>query len=258
MNYLEYDYNFISSLKKVKIIFLIVAMESEEKAILGEGTFSEKTLGKRIKIRVKELKTANRKIIIGRSGVGLVNAGILLNLAAESYPLDAVVLLGVGGALDERLQPGDTVVSNKIIQHDSISSHEDGDHLIAPGELTLSAPQNEQVDPVMRCDEKLKNWIKSLLLPSTGKVYEGTILSGSEFVANSLRKKDLRKLDKDALLVDMESAALAQIARKLKLPFVAAKTVADRANPKKSISEDYKAFLSAASEHGRHVIRGLK
>jgi nucleoside phosphorylase len=117
--------------------------------------------------------------------VGTANAAVLLSLAAEHIDIDALVLLGVGGALDPRLEVGDTVISKKIIQHDSISSDENRTKFIAPGELTLSVSEDQQVDPIMKCDEVLLGWVrkgkerkgkerKGIELGHQGKTYEGT------------------------------------------------------------------------------------
>ncbi|MDB5037485.1 MAG: pfs [Bacteriovoracaceae bacterium] len=233
-------------------------MESEEKALLSKISVEEISYGKSIKINTKQFDLPRCRIVVARSGVGLVKAGILLSLITEHLAVDAIVSLGVGGALDESLSVGDTVVAKQIIQHDSISSSGGGDLLMAPGELTLSAHPDEQVDPVMRSDSVLVEWIKSAIeVQKNGKVFEGTLLSGSEFVASPLKKQALRKLFHDALLVDMEAAALAQIARILKIPFVVAKTVADRAKPQTSISDDYKKFLESAALHSSAVFQSL-
>lgn len=232
-------------------------MEAEETALLEGSEFRALELGSRLKVPLKQISLRKCDVLVGRSGVGLVNAGVLLASLLENYPVDAVILLGVGGALDDRLLPGDTVIARQIIQHDSIMSLEAGRKFIAPGELTLSAKPEEQVDPVMKSHPVLIQWVHTALSESpSGQIYEGSILSGSEFAGSSKRKAELRSLDADALMVDMEAAALAQITRKLGIPFVAAKTVADRANPQ-SVSDDYKTFLRAAAAHSRSVFQAL-
>lgn len=253
--YLPYKHNFLTDIHQVKNLLVIVAMESEEKALLDGMSFKTKTIGHRTLFSVKEFHLPKCNVTISRCGIGIANAAVLLSMIAESIPIDAIVLLGVGGALDEKLQVGDTVISRQIIQHDSISSTEDRKIFIAPGELTLSTSTEKQVDPVMKCDEVLIRWIREgIEISHKGKFFEGTILSGSEFAANSSRKKQLKQMDSQALMVDMEAAALAQFSRKLQIPFVAAKTVADRASPDTSVSEDYSIFLSSATAHSKSVL----
>jgi adenosylhomocysteine nucleosidase len=256
--YLKYRSTFLENISQVKNLLVIVAMESEEKALLSGIVTNEITYGSKIKTIARQFKLPKCHVTVARSGVGLVKAGILLTTIAENQTIDAVILLGVGGALDESLSVGDTVIANQIIQHDSVASGSESTHFMAPGELTLSSPPDQQVDPVMRCDSILVDWIKSAIVTShSGKIFTGTILSGSEFAASAERKKALRALASDALLVDMEAAALAQISRMMQIPFVAAKTVADRANPETSISDDYKTFLTAATSHSSGVLQAL-
>lgn len=239
-------------------LLIIVAMKSEEDALLRGAKLKKTVLGIKSKIELKEFNLPRCRVMVARSGVGLVNGGSLLTQLAEHRAIDAVVLLGVGGALDKNLAAGDVVVSRQIVQHDSLLSAAGKDVLIAPGELMLSLKSNKQVDPIMRCDSVLVAWAAdSLQKECRDALCTATILSGSEFVANAARKAELRALYPDAALVDMESAAIAQIARRMKLPFVAIKTVADRAEPESSIAKDYARFLKASSEHGRAVLRGL-
>lgn len=255
--HLPYKSDFLSTIAQVRHLLIIVAMKSEEEALLNKVEFKTTVLGRKLKIDLKEFSLAGHQVMVARSGIGLVNAAILLTQIAEQRPIDAVLLMGVGGALDPKLRAGDIVISNQIVQHDSTFSSDGRDLFIAPGELTLSAPPDQQVDPVMRCDSVLIDWAFETLKKENGGVFRGTILSGSEFVANVGRKQELHALLPDALLVDMEAAAVAQICRRLSLPFVAIKTVADRAVPDTSISQDYKRFLQAASEHGSAILHGL-
>lgn len=237
---------------------IVVAMESEEQALLQGRAATALRLGTRTVVTARRLSLPRCQATVARSGVGLANAAVLLSLLAEHVPVDAVILLGVGGALDPSLQMGDVVVARQVIQHDSVASRPEGTVFIAPGELTLSRAADNQVDPVMACDEVLRRWILEAMKEShAGRCVEGTVLSGSEFAASAERKAALRRLAPDALLVDMEAAAFAQIARRMGIPFVVAKTVADRAAPEAGVSEDYKKFLAAAAAHSRGVMDQL-
>lgn len=203
--YLKYKSDFLKNMGQVKNLLIVVAMDSEEKALINGVQSNEVTYGKKFKITSRQFDLPKCRVTVARSGVGLVKAGILLHTIAEHQPIDAILQLGVGGALDRALDVGDTVVARQVIQHDSVSSSDHGNSFIAPGELTLSAPIDQQVDPIMRCDSVLVNWIKSAVgLAGHGKIFEGTILSGSEFAASRPRKQALKALTDNVFLVDME------------------------------------------------------
>ena len=242
-----------NSLSQLRTLLIIVAMDVEEQALLDRATYQEVTYGKRFKIKTKRFSANDRKIIVANSGVGLVNAALTVATIYEHEQIDTILALGVCGALCPTLQIGDTVIANKIIQHDSVLSNEKGRRLIAAGELTLSLPDNQQIDPVIKCNAELIGWLQKTFTSAR----TGTILSGSEFVGCTKRKKLLKETHPEALLVDMETGAIAQLARKLNIPFAVAKTVADRANPETSVSEDYKTFLKQAAANSARVLRAI-
>jgi adenosylhomocysteine nucleosidase len=260
IKYMPYRSDFLSDINQMNCIAIIVAMEVEELALTDGENFKDQIIGNRTKCSVKELKLRGRQILVSQSGVGLVNAGIRLTLLLEHYPVDSIILLGVGGALGENLKIGDTVIANQVVQHDSLSSHDDNHLLIAPGELTISASPDKQVNPVMRCDTVLTKWLYNVFEKASEneRIVEGTVLSGSEFVASSKRKLEIRRTDKDALLVEMEASALCQIARRMNIPIGIAKTVVDRLNPDNSVSDDYKTFMNYAVKHSKNVMNNLK
>ncbi len=254
--YRPYRSDFLSHLSEVKHWLVVVAMESEEEALIAGLETRELRYGKRLPIRVRHLDWPHGRLTVARSGIGLVKAGMLLSGIVEHEPVDAVLQLGVGGALDERLEIGDTVIARQVLQHDSLAGGLAEKVWIAPGELTLSASDENQVDPFMRCDRLLVDWVKGALSGGEGKVYEGTLVSGSEFAASPARKRELRALAEDALLVDMEGAALAQVCRMLSIPFVSAKTVADRVEPgEHSVAKDYVTSLERAAARSAALLK---
>jgi len=258
MPFLTYEYAFLKDLLEVKSLFILVAMDSEEEALLEGVSFEEESWGARASFRVKKFQLGSCEVRVGRSGVGLASAGVLLGAVVERFSVDAVLLLGVGGALDPDLELGDQVVAHQVIQHDSIATDADGFRFIAAGELTLSAAQDDQKDPVMKCDPVWVNWLSSVKHEEAVRVREGILLSGSEFVGNPRRKEELRRLVKDALLVDMEAGALAMLCRKWRIPFGVAKTVVDRALPSQSIENDYRDFLDSAAKRSHEVLKALQ
>ncbi len=249
----------INKIAEIKNLLIIIAMDVEEEALLKNVRFKEKSYGRSVQIKTKQFEAHQCSVTVANSGVGPVNAALVLSHLFEYIPIDAVLALGVGGALCPDLTIGDTVIANKIIQHDSVTSTESGNRLIAAGELTLSVPENRQIDPIIYCDPFLINWLQQSFQKGNcvGNVKTGTILSGSEFVANTARKKELASLHSDAFLVEMEAAGIAQIARKLKIPFVVAKTVSDRAVPETSVSKDYRLFLKSAADHSSLILESL-
>lgn len=235
-------------------ILLLAAMEIEEQALLADRPFLPvQTVHSALGIAYRSLTQGDKTFLVARAGVGPVNAGLTLAFIAERVALDGVLLLGVGGALAPELVLGDVVVAEAVVQHDSFISGKHRRELMAAGELYLSA--ETKVDPVIATDPGLTDWVSGGF--AAGECRSGAILSGNEFVGNTERKLTIAAHHARALLVDMEAAGVAQVARKLRLPFAVAKTVADVLHPPDSVSRDYRRALEKAAQHAGQVLHRL-
>lgn len=240
-------------LKNINNILIITAMDVEEEAVSRLFNLEKVDVG--FDIKVSKLLCVNKNIYITNSGIGLANAAINTAILSNKLKLDLIILAGVGGALNEKLEIGDIVISDKVIQHDSLVTYEDHFELVAPGNFFLSIPLDKRASTVMHCDKEVVSIFYSKLKDlEFAKTYIGTLLSGSEFVANSSRKEKLALLDENAYMVDMEAAAVAQVSIKYKIPFIVVKTVSDKVSSENiMISEQYKKFLNSAARNIQEI-----
>lgn len=240
----------------IRRLLAIVAMDVEEKSILNAlGPYEVVAISRPLGINAKVFKRNGKELILVKSGIGPVNAGLTTALIADKFDLDGVLLFGVAGAITSDLEIGHLVVATRVVQHDSIYSGEAGVQLMAPGEPFVSVNENERDNPVFETDPEFRNWLTKTLhnMPEI-KFSEGTLLSGSEFVGSGLRKREIAANQPDALAVEMEAAGIAVVVRKLNLPFAALKTVADRLNPDESVSTDYNQFVHSAAENAGQIM----
>ena len=141
----------------------------------------------------------NEDTCICLSGIGHNNA---LHAAAELIKQDCQALIswGVAGGLNESLHSGDVIVADKIISNDiTIECH--------------------------------ANWQEQLLIHLSSaeyRVVNGSIYSNTAICASAKAKNKLH-LKTGADAVDMESAAIAGLAKEMNLEFVAIRTIADEA-----------------------------
>jgi 5'-methylthioadenosine/S-adenosylhomocysteine nucleosidase len=184
-----------------------------------------------------------------------VNAALALGSLVEDLDVDAAILLGVGGALAPGLDIGDVVVSSRVLQHDSYSSLDGGDVRMIPGDLILRYETLQGYESSVPADPALLRWIESRL--PGGSYRLGTLLSGNEFVGTTARKSTIAALHPEALLVDMEGAGVAQLCRRVGLPFVVIKTVADRLAPDGTIQSDFLKCLEAAAANASGIFSRL-
>lgn len=223
-------------------------MEEEAKAIkdhVGNYFIEELEFGKNLKITCEKFTHNNNSIYLTQSGIGSINAAINLSLLLDHIDgVEGVILLGVGGALTTDLEIGDLVISESIIQHDYLFYMDFGKYCITPGEYAFDPEGLNVLRPAIKADLKLAKLLKDNLKDI--KTYEGIIASGSEFAGTSDRKKIIHS-ETNALLVEMEAAAVSQVCKRAKMPFVVAKTVSDRLNADGGIETDFQKFLEAAS-----------
>jgi len=241
-----------------KNILVLAAMTEEEQSIsklLREQHVQSPRFGKRIQVDTHLYRVNDVEVLVARSGMGGVNAALTILTITEEHPIDAVILLGVGGSIVPGLEIGDLVLSNAVVQHDYYSSLDSGDHRMKPGDLILSSKDAEGYDMSFAADRQLIDLLKTA--SDRHSIHVGVVMSGGEFVGTHSRKKAIQELHPDALLVDMEAAGVAQVCTRLNLPFVVMKTVADRLSPEGNIESDFVACLNAAADNAAAILHSV-
>lgn len=240
-------------------LLAIVAMQVEEKAVVDVlGAFEPWAVSSKLGIHAKVFQKNGRTLILARSGIGIANAAATAALILEKRHLDGVLLFGVAGAITQELAIGDLVLATSIVQHDSVFSGENGPELMAPGFPFVTAALAEIESPVCQTDAAFRDWLRPRLMANANVTFfEGTLLSGSEFVGSGSRKLELSLLHPGAVAVEMEAAGIAVITNKSQKPFAVIKTIADRLNPDDSVFSDFNIFVRKASENAAQVIKIL-
>lgn len=236
-------------------ILVLVAMDAEKDAILSTSKSKKAPEAFPFGLEAYRFSCTGGNVFLATTGVGIANAAVATALFADRLAIDAILLLGVGGSLSPLLGIGDMVLGLEVLQHDCRFSGENGSELMTPGELFLSKRPEERGDPALPAHPAWLEWLRPVLKPV--RCFEGTILSGNEFAGNPERKKELSRLAKNALLVDMEAAGVAQVARKLGIPFGVVKTVSDRLSPEGAVAADYRLFLRKAAEQSSLIFSRL-
>lgn len=174
-------------------------------------------------------KLHNNDVVLSTSGIGKVAASMLLTVLIENFEIDRIVNVGVAGGMPGKVKVMDIVIGNQTIYHDvDVRAFN-----YAYGQL----PSNPRVF----------DGDKDLIKLVDGK--KGTIITGDEFVtdANKIIEKVKKYFNEDNVLAfDMESAAYAQTAHKLKKPFLAVRAISDVSGAEEQV-EMYENALEEAS-----------
>lgn len=177
-------------------------------------------------------------VVIVRSGIGKVNAGICTQILVDLFEVTHIINTGVAGSLDARIDIGDIVVSTDVCQHDMDATAFGYPLGEVPQLGTLSFP----------ADEKMASLAKSVCekVNTEIKTFSGRIVSGDQFICDK-EVKDRIVSNFHALCTEMEGAAIGQAAYLNKIPFVILRAISDKAD--NSAEMDYPAFEREAAKH---------
>lgn len=150
---------------------------------------------------------AGREIVAVRSGIGKVNAAVSTLTLIDTFHPSLVINTGVAGGTG----PADVL--------DVVIPAHIGYHDVWCGPDTVPG-QAAGCPPTFDCP------LPSGLLDELG-VLRGTLASGDIFVDRPEQVEHILRLYPDAVAVDMESAAIAQVCHMKGVPFVAIRVISD-------------------------------
>jgi adenosylhomocysteine nucleosidase len=183
------------------------------------------------------------------SRIGKVAAATTATLLVERFQVDTLVFTGVAGGLGAGVRVGDVVVAQGFVQHDMDASPLFPRHEVPlygrarfEADADLSAQLYGASQQVLGHAAKHlgANTLMAFQLDSP-RVHRGLILSGDRFVSTSAESLALRSALPDALAVEMEGAAVAQVCHDYGVPFAAVRTISDRADD--TAHTDFQRFI---------------
>lgn len=200
-----------------------------------------------------------REVVAVLSGIGKVAAATTTALLASHFGVGQLVFVGVAGGLGERVRVGDVVLADALMQHDM-----DASPLFPRFELPGKGLSRLPADPaaVARARVALAAALTPASLAGTQpqglqaadlaalgldwpRVHQGLIVSGDRFVCTDGECAALRAAVPDALAVEMEGAAVAQVCHDFGVPCLVVRTVSDRADDAAHV--DFPRFLRAVA-----------
>lgn len=191
-------------------------------------------------------KLGGNEVVVVRSGIGKVNAGICAQILADDYEVSGIINTGIAGSLRAEINIGDIVISTDAIQHDMDAVAFGYPLGQIPRMDTLSFPADKLLsERAVSCCKKV--------LPEL-QVFTGRVASGDEFVARKERK-DFIFSEFDAYCCEMEGAAIAQAAYLNKIPFVIIRAISDKADD--SAHMDYPTFEAMAIANSVKLIKEM-
>ncbi|MFV3076174.1 5'-methylthioadenosine/adenosylhomocysteine nucleosidase [Niveispirillum fermenti] len=200
-------------------------------------------------------------VVMVEAGIGKVNAAVVGTLLLHHLGVRGLLFSGVAGGIDPSLAVGDVVIADRLIQHDYGA--------LAGGALK---PYQPGVPPLPGFDERfgypladgLHDTIRAALAgldlspaPGASRPAQwrfGTVLTGDHFLNCARTRAGL--FDRfQAQAIEMEGAALAQVAARFGVPLVVVRALSDLAGEESHL--DFPAFARNAAGNAARIIRRI-
>lgn len=221
-------------------IGIIVAMDKELKQLLQLMDKPLECLQKGQSFWIGQI--GDNSLILTKSGIGKVNAAYGAINLIDNFRPDVVISTGCAGGASTDLEIRDVVVSTQICYHDVWCGQ--------PNEKGQIQGLPSKYD----ADEKLVETAKNL--KGNARIVPGLIVSGDWFVDSVDKMKSIVAVFPDAMAVDMESAALAQICHLYQMPFLSFRVISDiPLRPNNEI--DYNNFWNEVADESFNVTKEL-
>lgn len=183
-----------------------------------------------------------KEVVLLKSGIGKVNAAMSTTILLQKYMPDVVINTGSAGGYNPDLSVGDVVISTEVRHHDvdaTIFGYEYG--------------QVPQMPAAFHADSSLIKIAETAAKTIAGiQIVKGLIATGDSFMNDPVRVEFVRNKFTELQAVEMEAAAIAQVAWQFEIPFVIIRSLSDIAGKESNLSFDQ--FLEKAAVNSANLV----
>lgn len=212
-----------------EVIILRNQLENKKTEIIANSEFSSGTYG-------------GKDVVLLKSGIGKVNAAMSTTILIERYHPDLIINTGSAGGLNPELNVGDLVISDDVCHHD-----------VDATVFGYAYGQVPQMPAAYQADERLIQVAEEAARSLEGiQVKKGRIASGDSFMSDPDRVQMVAEKFPGLQAVEMEAAAIAQVAYQYGLPFVIIRALSDIAGKESDLS--FEQFLQTAALNSANLV----
>jgi adenosylhomocysteine nucleosidase len=185
-------------------------------------------------------------------GIGKVAAACTATLLIERYGVNRIVFTGVAGGLGEGIAVGDVVLADALLQHDL-----DVSPIFPRHEVPLTGLKRFGTDAALTASlsqacaqlvQQPQTWLgpdAAALGVTAPRLHRGLVVSGDQFISTTSQSQALRAELPDALAVEMEGAAMAQVCHAFGVSLAVLRVISDRADDE--AHQDFSRFVEAVA-----------
>lgn len=185
-------------------------------------------------------KVGHHDVMAMQCGIGKVNAAIGALTLINRFSPGLVVNTGVAGGADSSVNVMDVVVGARVAYHDVWCGPESIYGAVQGLPLYYEAP-SQVVDNI----------------PHRDNVRVGLICSGDQFIDNVEALSRIKTAFPEALAVDMESGAIAQVCHIRQVPFLSMRVISDSPGAGHNNTVQYNDFWQDAPAQTFGLLREL-
>ena len=177
----------------------------------------------------------------------------LISVTNKTYQkVDFVLFTGVAGGIENGLNQWDIVISSAVIQHDM-----DARPLFKKFEVPALKKSKlfANNEFVIAAEQTLRKSIKSKFLKVFGDVRVGLIGTGDSFVSDINQVQRLKNEINDLCAVEMEGAAVAQVAEQEKIPWLVIRVISD--NSDDTAADNFTEFLAKYKNYSCYLLEDI-
>lgn len=199
-------------------------------------------------------------VVLAISRIGKVAAATTAAALVERFAVARIVFTGVAGGLAPGVAVGDMVLAAEFINHDL-----DASPIVPRYEVPLYGRSRFAADAALsallgqaaqRVLEGADAWLAPDVRQGYGiarpRLHRGLLASGDRFVATSAESQVLQAQLPEALAVEMEGAAVAQVCHDYGIAFAAIRTISDRADD--DAHADFSQFVRDVARHYSNAV----
>ena len=185
-------------------------------------------------------KVGRHDVMVMQCGIGKVNAAMGTLMLVNHFSPNFVINSGVAGGADKSVNVMDVVAGARVAYHD-----------------VWCGPESE-VGRVQGLPLYFEGAQKLLdLLPDRNDIHKGLICSGDQFIDKMEDVNRIKGNFPDALAVDMESGAIAQVCYVCGVPFLAMRVISDSPGASHDNTRQYLDFWTDAPQETFALVKDL-
>jgi adenosylhomocysteine nucleosidase len=228
-------------------VAILVALDEEARALvqhLAPSTVSSPQLA------VWEGALEGTPVVLVITGVGKVSAAAAAQFTCDTFEPRSLLVVGLAGATDSDRQLGELIVASGALQHDMDARPFTDARGVIPslGTTVLGS------DPML--SKRLRNAAESVV-ENPRTIRSGIVLTGDQIVTSRVVRDGLLADFPSGVCLDMETAAIAQVAHKNGIPWAALRITSDAADENFNLKEVLDFGVDTAADLFDQIIRAF-